>query len=336
MEIIIKDTDEKITCRICGAVMKNIAGKHIQVKHNISCDEYKKMYPGAPTQSNEYKKATSKNSGQHMKQEKYKKMFSEKYKGEKNPAHSSKTTMEERKSRSPFSKDFVGYKDVLDKESRVKEFAKNALKDRVSNNQVQYWIDRGYSEDESKVKVSERQKTFTLDKCIEKYGEEEGKKVYTDRQNKWQNSLMEGGNLKAGYSSISQELFYSILKSYPLDEKLKKVYFYTKNSEYFISLKGGSFNVYDFTDLNKKKIIEYNGDQYHGNPSSFKASDTPHPFRKHITAEEMWQKDVDKIKIAEENGFEVLTIWDSEYKKDKSGTIQRCLDFLNIKNEKVE
>jgi hypothetical protein len=333
MEIIIKDTEEKITCRICGAVMKNIAGKHIQVKHNITCEEYKKLYPGAPTQSNEYKKATSKNSGQHMKQEKYKKMFSDKFKGEKNPAHSSKTTMEERKSRSPFSKDFVGYKDVLDKESRVKEFAKNALKDRVSNNQVQYWIDRGYSEDESKVKVSERQKTFTLDKCIEKYGEEEGKKVYTDRQNKWQNSLLSNGNLKYGYSSISQELFYSIILEYKNIKELENVFFATKNKEFRLNKKESSIWIYDFTDLNKKKIIEYNGDQYHGNPLIFKSSDNPHPFRKYITAEEMWQKDVEKIKIAEENGFEVLTIWDSEYKKDKLGILQKCLDFLKIKNK---
>ena len=330
MEFEIKDTEEKVMCRICGVAMKNIAGKHIQVKHNISCDEYKIMFPGAPTQANEYKKATSKNSGQHMKQQKYKDMFSEMFSGEKNAAHRSKTTEEERKSRSPFSKDFVGYKNIEDKESKIKEFAKNALKDRVSTNQVQYWIDRGYSEEESTIKVSERQKTFTLDKCIEKYGEEEGRKVYNDRQNRWQISLMEGGNLKAGYSQISQELFYSILKNYPLNEELKKVYFSTKNSEYFISLKGGSFNVYDFTDLNKKKIIEYNGDLYHGNPLIYDKLDTPNPFRKYITAEEMWQKDAEKIRIANENGFEVLTIWDSEYKKDKEGILKKCLDFLNI------
>ena len=44
----------------------------------------------------------------------------------------------------------------------------------------------------------------------------------------------------------------------------------------------------------------------------------------------MWQKDAEKIRIANENGFGVLTIWDSEYKKGKKGTLQKCLDFLNI------
>jgi hypothetical protein len=36
-------------------------------------------------------------------------MFSEKIKGEKNPNHKSNTTELERKSRSPFSKEFIKY-----------------------------------------------------------------------------------------------------------------------------------------------------------------------------------------------------------------------------------
>ena len=37
---------------------------------------------------------------------------------------------------------------------------------------------------------------------------------------------------------------------------------------------------------------------------------------------------VEKIKCAESYGYKVLTIWESEYKKDKKGTIQKCIDFL--------
>lgn len=328
----INDTDEKITCRICGSIMKNIAGKHIQLKHNISCDDYKKLFPGAPTQAKDYIKATTKNSGKHMKTDEYKQKFSEMFKGEKNPNHKSNTTEEERKNRSPFSREFIGYENLkeIDKQSAASKLSKDVAKIRLSTAQTKYWIKKGFSEEESKLKVSERQSTFNLEKCIKKYGIEEGVIKHKDRQNKWQKSLMEGGNLKAGYSEISQELFFKILNYYPLNEELKKVYFSTKNSEYFISLKGGSFNVYDFTDLNKKKMIEYNGDLYHGNPLKYDKLDTPNPFRKYITAEEMWNKDNEKIRIANENGFEVLTIWDSEYKKDKNDILQKCLAFLNI------
>lgn len=328
MEIKINDTDEKITCRICGSTMKNIAGKHIQTKHNITCDEYKKMFPGAPTQSKEYIKATTKNSGKHMQKDEYKKMFSEMIKGEKNPNHKSKTTEEERRKRSPFSKDFINYEGE-NIEELSSNFQKDVAKLRLSTAQKEYWINKGFNEEEAKLKVSERQKTFTLEKCIQKYGEKEGKNIYTDRQNRWQISLLKNGNLKNGYSAISQELFNKIISEYKVKE-LKNIYFATKNNEYRIDKKEGGIWLYDFTDINRKKMIEYNGDQYHANPLIYEGKNCTHPYRKHLTAEEIWAKDAEKIKIANEHGFDVLTIWDSEYRKDKNGTLQKCLDFLNI------
>lgn len=56
-------------------------------------------------------------------------------------------------------------------------------------NQIGYWIKRGYSEEEQKNKVSERQRTFTLEKCIEKHGKEMGTNIWRQRQDKWQNTL---------------------------------------------------------------------------------------------------------------------------------------------------
>lgn len=90
--------------------------------------------------------------------------------------------------------------------------------------------------------------------------------------------------------------------------------------------------LYDFADLKNKKIIEYNGDNYHANPKKYLSEDHPHPFRKKITAQEIWDKDRLKIKAANEKGFDVLTIWDSEYRwGNKQKVIGRCLDFLNKK-----
>jgi len=34
--------------------------------------------------------------------------------------------------------------------------------------------------------------------------------------------------------------------------------------------------------------------------------------------------------VAKENGFDVLIIWDSEYRKNKKDVINKCLDFLEI------
>ncbi len=196
---------------------------------------------------------------------------------------------------------------------------------------LEYWLNKGYSEKEAIKMRSERQKTFSKEKCIEKYGKEEGLKVFTERQNKWQKELSNGGNLKMGYSKISQELFYELLKEYKIDYK-NKIHFATHNQELKLNrniLEGGIW-VYDFTDIKNKKIIEYNGDDYHGNPLKYEASDFPNPFRKTITAQEIWDKDKRKIALAEEHGYEVLTIWDSEYKKNKQEIINKCKNFLKI------
>lgn len=185
---------------------------------------------------------------------------------------------------------------------------------------------KGYNEDEAKEIISKNQCTFSLDICIKKYGEIKGKEIFENRQNKWQKSLLENGKLKCGYSEISQELFYKILENYNFEDR-KSIFFTTKNQEYFIKEKNKFFQ-YDYTDLERKKIIEYNGDMYHANPKIYESKDTPHPFRKWLTSKDIWEYDEEKINAAKENGFKVLVIWDSDYRKNPEKILQECLDFL--------
>ena len=44
--------------------------------------------------------------------------------------------------------------------------------------------------------LSERQRTFSKEICINKYGEEKGIEIFNKRQNLWQKNLNENGNLK--------------------------------------------------------------------------------------------------------------------------------------------
>jgi len=234
-----------------------------------------------------------------------------------------------------FSKDCAEYKIKEHQKNSSKEFAKKRsenpeLYSAVTHTQIGYWLNKGFSEEEARVKLSERQKTFSLDICIEKYGEEEGVKVFNERQNKWNKSLNEGGNLKIGYSKCSQDLFNSLINNYLIHE-IDDVLFATKGGEFKIQREEGGIWMYDFVDLKRKKIIEYHGDMYHGNPDKYSARDFPHPFRKNITAQEMWDKDSLKIESAENNGFDVLVIWDSEYRwGNKQKIIDKCLNFLEI------
>lgn len=317
--------EDLITCKICGKQSNRIYGAHLK-SHGLTSGDYKKMFPGEPLYTESDNKKTIKNSGKHMKQEKYKKMFSEKIMGDNNPNSKTKTTEEQRKQRSPFSKKFFKYSN----DNQSKEFSKKVLESRSPesfNTKIDYWINKGYSYVDAEKQLINRQKTFNLDTCIEKYGEEKGNLVYKERQIRWQKSLLDNGNLKCGYSLISQELFYRILEKYDI-EKRDKVYFAKKNQEYFISSKGNEFYQYDFTDREKKKIIEYNSDMYHANPNIYKIDDNPHPFRKWLTSNDIWIHDENKIKVAKENGFDVLVIWDSDYRKNPDEVIQECLSFL--------
>ena len=40
---------EQVQCQICKRYFKQITGKHLQIKHNITFEEYKKMFPDAET-----------------------------------------------------------------------------------------------------------------------------------------------------------------------------------------------------------------------------------------------------------------------------------------------
>ena len=202
------------------------------------------------------------------------------------------------------------------------------VQNHISNKTVAYWTEKGLTEDEAKNKISQLQSTFSLKLCIEKYGEAEGGKIWRERQEKWQKSLHENGKLHIGYSSVSQELFDEILKHYQEEEK-DYVFYASKNREYSIkNPKTNYYFAYDFTDLNKRKIIEFNGDIYHGNPQIFQPNDTPNPFNRQLTTEDLLKKDTEKMDLAEKNGFKTLTIWESDYRNNKDEVIEKILNFI--------
>ena len=223
---------------------------------------------------------------------------------------------------------------IEESNSKVREHQSNAAKSvdfekRILPSNLEYWTKKGFTEEESKEKVRESQTTFSKEICINKFGYEKGIEVFNKRTKKWLNSLLKNGNFTIGYSSISQVLFNEI-GGILVDREFS---YATNGGEFKIKRGDGGYYVYDFIDIKNHKIIEYNGDMYHGNPLKYSEDDNPHPFRKNITARMMWDRDLDKTNLAKSNGFDVLTIWDSDfrYKGDEKrrSVIQKCIDFLN-------
>jgi very-short-patch-repair endonuclease len=318
--MVINDNKESVTCRICGEQCKRIYGRHLKHSHdNMSTDEYKRLFPGAPITTLSDKEKTSKNSGLHMKDEKYKKMFSEMFKGDKNPNHISNTTDEQRRSRSPFSKSFVGYDMIEDKEEHISKFAKDAIKNRVSDTTLRYYLDRGYTEEVAKQMLSERQTTFSLEKCIEKYGVEVGYSRWCERQKKWLNSYK-----RVNYSKISQELFISVYNELKKLGFVDKVYFaklnenneiHNTSNNYEFRLKlNNSYILPDFFIPNLKLILEFDGTYYH--------RDTP----------ENKLREENRNKNIIDSGYSVIHISEKEYNENKEFTILRVVNqILKIK-----
>ena len=48
-----------------------------------------------------------------------------------------------------------------------------------------------------------------------------------------------------------------------------------------------------------------------------------------MTAVEIWNKDNLKNFWIEERGYKVLTIWESEYRKNPQQTLEKCIKFIN-------
>jgi len=302
--------DNKIECQWCKEKVSRIYGKHIQFKHKgKSSADYKKEFPGFSLTSIKDKENTSKNSGKHMKTKKYKEMFSEMFKGEHNPNHKSKTTKKERKSRSPFSKQF--YKDRNLTEDDRKKFIKKALKDREFETREDYWIKRGYSKKEAKEKVRIRQTTFSLEICIKKYGEKKGLERWTARQNLWLKNYTH-----SNYSKISQILFksiYQIIQNDFNDIKFATIIDNDKNNEERLEL-NGHLILPDFLIKNNKKIIEFDGIYWHKNNPENKKREL---FRDNLILT---------------NNYKLLHIREDDYNKDPNRVIKECVDFIYEKN----
>ena len=154
------------------------------------------------------------------------------------------------------------------------------------------------------------EKAQTIQNFINRYGDDEGRKKYFDYINRKKNY----------YSQISQDLF----------DKLDHIdaYFATKNGEYFhYSKETECIFFYDYVLKSKKKCIEFNGDYWHCNPEIYNDNDVGYFGYK---ASEIWEKDRVKNDTLIKEGFEILIIWESEYRKDKDSTIKKCKIFLGL------
>lgn len=54
---------------------------------------------------------------------------------------------------------------------------------------IEYYLHKGLTQDEAEAALYDRQNNFTLEKCIARHGEEDGTRIYNNRQDRWQATL---------------------------------------------------------------------------------------------------------------------------------------------------
>jgi hypothetical protein len=311
-----KNIDKKWPiCKICGLKRKSLHN-HIKKVHDITVSEYYKKFDCG--------------SSEVYAQETLERM-SENVKGEKNPAYGHNGKF------SPVSKNFIKYNNMSDEEKKqqigkVKKTIRNVKENepwRKGNNNIGYFIHKGYSEEEARVLLKERQTTFSLEKCIQKHGEEKGTEIWQARQEKWQCTLNskpieererinKAKTFKRGFSQISQKLFWDLygeVKQDFLDIRFAQLHKGKnddsgKNHEHVIFFDDNSCALADFFVSDSNKIIEFDGDYWHGEERGNQ------------------QRDKERDDKLIEAGYQVLHIKERDYKTDPSIVIKECKEFL--------
>jgi peroxiredoxin len=172
--------------------------------------------------------------------------------------------------------------------------------------------------------------TFTTKKFIEKakliYGEEYlyDKTVYTGMVNNIEvvcrkhglfkriaSTHLKGSGCKTCYFDSRSKPAISWIEQYAKSKRLKNVQHAENGGEYTIP--GTRFKVDGF-HARSNTVFEFHGDVFHGNPLVFKDRENCHPFRKSVTAKQLYQETIKREEVIESLGYKVVVIWESDYK----------------------
>ena len=229
----------------------------------------------------------------------------------------------------------------------------------VMTTQIGFYIKKGYSEEESRKMLSEKQSTFSFVKCVEKYGEEEGHRIWKERQEKWyektKDKLSKGYYLKydsilkefGGDEEMADKVFVervhnisksSFGKSSKNSMKIfnQLIYICDKNdlsfrcgidgnSEYLLfSKKTKRIYLYDFTIVNLNLIFEFQGEKFHSKVENAGINDLG------IDLNYKYSNDKLKKELAEKQGFEVIYLWEEDgFEHNIKKSVSILLDRIN-------
>lgn len=131
--------------------------------------------------------------------------------------------------------------------------------------------------------------------------------------------LTRGSNNGATWGSKLEKEFTEQLED-SLGEKLEYTTFSKPYGKW--SHENQTYVIYDIK--HKDCIIEFNGDYWHANPKIYKDD----ALIRGMPAHRIQEKDLIKIKLAESLGFRTYTVWESDFKKNKTHIINEVIKWM--------
>lgn len=191
--------------------------------------------------------------------------------------------------------------------------------------------------------VSKQVKTKSKDYVVDKYGIEKWDTLCKSKAHTLENYIKRYGNKNMAiekleeffsnlasnsfYSKISQELFWSmdskILDKHGVSYFFEKNFEFTKYSEFI----QGCYK-YDYVIPEYKFAIEFNGDYYHANPVKYSPDFYITKVKKY--ARDVWKEDEIKVNFLKSFGYEVLVIWEKDFRENKQYTIDRVVNYVEL------
>lgn len=205
----------------------------------------------------------------------------------------------------------------------------------------EYYLSRGMTLTDAKNAVHERQTTFSLQKCILRYGEIEGTRVWSQRQEKWLNTLAFKSDAekqdilrrkvvpmgRASRESLSVFVpLHKMLIEHMICSDSDVYYGYEKRNEWFLA-DSENFFLYDFCVPKLKLIIEYQGKVWHPDhrldDKKLSLWKNPHG----VTALSVKTNDDKKRAFAERHGYRVVYLWGTD---DASINMRTAFDAITL------
>ena len=154
---------------------------------------------------------------------------------------------------------------------------------------------------------------------INRYGAEEGLTKWKKRTENWLDSFNKSRN--GPWSRAEKNFIQQVVDRYSLEDYNTQYVLYDKRETRSYA--------YDYCDLDKKLIIEYNGYAYHPSPklTEEKKLNWHNPFSKEIDYNFQYTRDMRKKEIAELAGFTFLVFWE-DFTQDEIAQFFKDLDII--------